>query len=253
MKRQKVRNAILLVSMLLFPITINYFSPYLIVLGSFSGIASGSFLIFTGLFVSSLFLGRAFCGWICPAGGIQECSSRVNEKPAGSRQNYVKFFIWVPWIITIAAGFITAGGIKRVQPLFLTDRGISVSSIYGYFIYLPIVALILAVSFIFGKRSFCRSICWMAPFMIIGGRIKNKLKYPSLHLEVDTDKCINCRLCDKNCPMGLQVSRMVKERHMNHDECILCGKCQSVCGKNVIHLGVKSASKSTEFAGFSEK
>lgn len=41
MKLQKTRNALLLISLILFPVTINYLSPYLIVSGSFEGIASG--------------------------------------------------------------------------------------------------------------------------------------------------------------------------------------------------------------------
>jgi polyferredoxin len=47
----------------------------------------------------SLFLGRAFCGWVCPGAGIQEWCFTVNDKKArGGRLNWIKYFIWVPWI-----------------------------------------------------------------------------------------------------------------------------------------------------------
>jgi hypothetical protein len=42
MKRQKIRKTIQLVSMLLFPVTLNYFSPYLIIQGSLEGVLAGS-------------------------------------------------------------------------------------------------------------------------------------------------------------------------------------------------------------------
>jgi polyferredoxin len=243
MKRQKVRNALLLISVLLFPIIINYQSPYLIISGSFEGVITGSFLLFASLFVTSLFFGRAFCGWLCPAGGIQECSARVNNRPTGKKQNIIKYVIWIPWILTIAAGFFTAGGIKRIDPIYMTDHGISVSNIYGYFIYIPVTALILTVSLAFGRRSFCHSLCWMAPFVIAGSKIKNKLKYPSLHLEGCAEKCIDCKLCNKNCPMSLDVNNMVKQGKMDHNECILCGQCRNTCNKAAIYMGFKSKYK----------
>lgn len=46
---------------LLFPVVINYLSPYIIIDGAAAGIVNGSFLVFIGLFVSSLFVG-AGCG-----------------------------------------------------------------------------------------------------------------------------------------------------------------------------------------------
>jgi ferredoxin-type protein NapH len=79
-RRQKIRKAIILISFLLFPITINYFSPYIIIDGAAQGIIAGSFITFVLLFIVSLFLGRAFCGWVCPGAGIQEFCFTVNLK-----------------------------------------------------------------------------------------------------------------------------------------------------------------------------
>jgi len=82
MKRQKIRKALIIVSFLLFPVTIYYFSPVLIIQGAMEGIIVGSFILFALLFASSLFLGRAFCGWLCPAGGLQEICAISNDKLA---------------------------------------------------------------------------------------------------------------------------------------------------------------------------
>ena len=67
-RRQMLRRAILFSGLLLFPVVQNYFSPYLIIDGAFQGILNGSALVFLGLFLSSLVFGRAWCGWVCPAG-----------------------------------------------------------------------------------------------------------------------------------------------------------------------------------------
>jgi len=71
-KRQNLRRTLLLVTWLLFPIVMNFLSPYVIIDGAFQGIVSGSFILFGILFISSLFLGRLWCSWVCPAAGIQE-------------------------------------------------------------------------------------------------------------------------------------------------------------------------------------
>ena len=66
MNRQKIRKLILIVSLLLFPITIWYMSPYLIIQGAMEGIVTGSFIVFVCMLSGSIFLGRVFCGWLCP-------------------------------------------------------------------------------------------------------------------------------------------------------------------------------------------
>jgi len=60
-KRQKIRKAMVIVSFLLFPISIYYFSPYLIVLGAIEGIIAGSFIMFSIQFALSIFFGRTLC------------------------------------------------------------------------------------------------------------------------------------------------------------------------------------------------
>ena len=60
MKLQKIRRFILLISFILFPVTLYYLSPYLILVGGFNGVAVGSFFVFAAQFILSLFLGEPF-------------------------------------------------------------------------------------------------------------------------------------------------------------------------------------------------
>ena len=107
MKRQNVRKLILIISMLLFPITIWYMSPYLIMQGAMEGIVSGSFIVFILMLFGSVLFGRLFCGWICPKGGMQECLFLVNEKaPKQGWKNNIKYVIWTIWIIAVIVCFI---------------------------------------------------------------------------------------------------------------------------------------------------
>lgn len=232
---QKLRKGILFISLILFPITLNYLSPYVIIDGAMEGIINGSFIVFIGLFLSSLIFGRAFCAYICPGGGLMEFGGMVhNKKCKGGKRNWIKWFIWVPWIGMIATFAIMAGGYTAINMFHLTDSGISVDSPSGYIIYLAVVFGLLLITFAAGKRAGCHYICWMAPFMIIGTKIKNKLKYPSYHLESEKLKCTKCNLCTRNCPMSLEVMEMVQKDLMENAECILCGNCVFTCPQGAI-------------------
>ncbi len=121
-QRQRIRRAIILVSFLLFPVTLNYFSPYIIINGAAQGIIAGSFITFALLFIFSLGFGRAWCGWACPVAGIQEWCFSINNKAApGGKLNWIKYFIWVPWLSAIIAMAVLVGGLSRVNPLHMTD------------------------------------------------------------------------------------------------------------------------------------
>lgn len=237
MKRQKTRKTLLFISMLLFPITLNYLSPYLVIRGGFEGVLAGSGLLFAGQFLSSLIFGRAFCGWVCPVGGLQDAAATVKSKPVGRRLRWVKYFLWVPWLGAIAAGFVMAGGIRLIDPIYCTDYGISISQMNGVVIYFMVVAVIVTLSLTLGKRAFCHCGCWMAPFMVLGSLIKEKLRIPGLRLTADAQKCTGCKACDKQCPMSLPVSDMAKSGKAFHTECILCGGCVDRCAQGALHLG----------------
>ncbi len=236
MKRQTVRKTMLLLSLLLFVITLNYFSPYLIIQGSFEGVLSGSGVLFLSLLLFSLLFGRAFCGWLCPAGSLQDVCASINSKPVKRSLNLIKYLIWVPWLAFIVFGFIRAGGLRHIDILYYTDGGISVNAPTGYYIYFSVVLLIVVLSLIFGRRGFCHSVCWMAPFMTIGNWLRNKLHIPGLRLVADKPMCIGCQSCNKACPMSLDVMGMVQNGKMTDAECILCASCADVCPKKVLAL-----------------
>lgn len=80
MKRQQIRKLLLSISLLLFPITLYYFSPALIINAGLNGIINGSFVVFVLMFLLSIPFGRLFCSYFCPAGGLQEFAFAVNEK-----------------------------------------------------------------------------------------------------------------------------------------------------------------------------
>lgn len=209
MKRQQIRKLLITVSLLLFPVTLYYFSPVLIINAGLNGIINGSFIVFLLLFVLSIPFGRIFCAYLCPAGGLQECTFSVNrKKPKQGWRNYIKYVIWTIWIISVISCYFSKGKIIAVNFLFETEHGISVSNIESYIIYYGILLLIFVPSVLLGKRVFCHYFCWMAPFMVIGIKLRDYLHLPGLHIKVRRrENCIFCGKCNQKCPMGLDVKK----------------------------------------------
>jgi polyferredoxin len=150
MKRQNVRKLVLICSMLLFPITIYYFSPQLIMVGAVNGVITGSFIVFLAMLISSVFLGRLFCGYLCPAGGIQECAMLINDKnPKQGWKNKIKYVIWLVWILGIVVCFIFRKHEITVNFFYQTTHGISIANIYDYTIYYGVVFFFFINCFFF--------------------------------------------------------------------------------------------------------
>lgn len=227
--RQRIRKGIILMSFFLFPATFYYLSPALIMQASSKGIINGSFILFSLMFLTSLLVGRLFCGWVCPGAGCQESIFQSSSKEV-KKGNFIKWINWFPWIAAIAVLAFKAGGYNRTDFFYQTAYGFSVSDVPSLVTYFAVLLLLIVLpAFLFGKRSFCHHLCWMAPFMITGRKAGNLLKLPSLHLMPEPGKCKSCHTCNENCPMSLPVEKMVNTKSMENSECILCGSCVDGC------------------------
>ena len=232
--RQKYRRGIILFSFFLFPATFIYFSPVVIIRAALNGIVNGSFIMFLLMFISALGLGRAYCGWACPGAGCQEAIFLARDKKV-AKGDYFKWIIWIPWISSIVILAAKRGGYEKISFFYETKYGFSIGDVNALIAYLFVLLFLIALpAFIFGRRAFCHHLCWMAPFMIVGRKIRNHFKWVSLQLIAASEKCNHCHTCTQNCPMSLPVEKMVKNNEMENSECILCGTCIDGCESNVI-------------------
>jgi ferredoxin-type protein NapH len=236
--RQKIRKALIMISFLLFPATFFYFSPYLVIAATLQGIIAGSMLMFALQFVSGLFLGRAFCGWVCPAGGAQEPITEINNRPLKSGK-WVKWLIWIPWIGLIVVLAFNSGGYHTIDPLYKTTMGLSIGHVGNLITYFLVLLLIVLPALLIGRRSFCHHLCWMAPFMIIARRISGILRGPALQLAANPQACSHCAACGSHCPMSLPVPAMVQSGKLENSDCILCGTCVDGCESGALKFAFK--------------
>jgi len=237
--RQTIRKWILILSFLLIPVTIFYISPIVLMMGAAEGIATGSMILLILLFVLSFFVARLWCGWLCPMGAWQEiCSPVIKHTVQEGWRKYLKYGIAALWLGMLALTLITAGGFRSVDPFYGTVNGISISSPDVLMIVLVIFAIIFVTAFLTGRRGFCNVLCPMAVVMIAGRKIRNLVRWPALGLTADAERCIDCKKCSKECPMGLDVNGMVRSGEMENADCILCANCADTCPKGAIEYGM---------------
>ncbi|WP_077610353.1 4Fe-4S binding protein [Clostridium sp. Marseille-P2415] len=237
--RQKIRKGLLTYSAILFPLLFFFLSPFIIVMSALHGIINGSAVIFGLLLLFSVFGSRLFCGWLCPGGALQEQVSNINSRPWNSRwRNASKYIIWIVWLTFII--FLWC----RRFPLKVNFFYMSEVNLFIVIIYFIVATLIYACALLTGKRGMCHSICWMAPFMVLGEKIADFLHIPRFRLTADGNACISCKKCNKQCPMSLDVHGMVKSGQMDSTECISCLECVDCCPKGAIACGIKRTNSS---------
>jgi len=234
--RQRVRKALIIFSFVLLPVTFAYISCPIIIKGASEGIATGGLMVFIIIFLSSLFLGRIWCGWLCPGGGLQEIYFQINNKQVKvGRRNWFKYLMFLAIIlIPLISAIRSAGGFTAIDMFYSTDHGISIAKQGAYTIFFVQIAFFTAFAMLAGRRGFCHYFCPIAVIMIIGRKIRNLIGWPTLHLSADKDRCTDCRKCSENCPMSLDVNIMVRQGRMENTECILCGCCVDVCPEQAI-------------------
>jgi ferredoxin-type protein NapH len=238
--RQRIRKASIIFSFVLMPITFAYISCPIIIEGASGGIITGGLIVFILIFISSLFFGRLWCGWLCPAGGLQEIYFHINNRPANiGRLNWFKYPIFLAIIfIPLISAIRSAGGLTTIDLFYYTDHGLSIAKQGAYTIYLVQIAFITVFAVLGGKRGFCHYFCPIAVIAIVGRMIQNLIRWPALHLLADAGRCTDCKKCSRNCPMGLDVNIMARKGSMECTECILCGCCVDVCPQQVIRYAL---------------
>ena len=231
--RQRLRKAILVFSALMFPFTFFFLSPFVIVLSAANGVLNGSAMVFGLLLLFSVVGSRLFCGWLCPGGAVQDYLSGANSRHWNSKwKNFSKYIIWAVWLSFIVFLWLRNRPLKG-DFMYLMD----INNLY-IIIYAVVMSVIYLFTLLTGKRGMCHSLCWMAPFMVIGEKLADLLHIPRFRLKADPSACVSCGKCSRNCPMGLNISEMVKTDNVDSTECINCLECVDGCPKKAIDFGI---------------
>lgn len=191
-------------------------------------------------------LGRLVCGLLCPFGLVQDLLHKIpvpKWKVRGKLDRaarYLKYVVLLAAVIVLPAFFIGKTGLgtpyfcKYICPAGTLEGGIpqmianpQIRQLAGVLFNWKVVLLAaILIWSMFLSRPFCRYLCPLGAFY----SLFNKCGF--YQMRVDETKCVDCKKCERACPMGVEVTK-----NINSPECIRCGKCRDICSVKAIQCG----------------
>ncbi|MBN1304400.1 MAG: 4Fe-4S binding protein [Anaerolineales bacterium] len=193
-----------------------------------------NFAIMSGVLAVSFIGGRAFCGWMCPLGAVQEGLARLARRlgwekcRVRSRQANVQFPMHLPdwadrwlrfakYLILVCVLFASVFAVYPPLQAFCPARAVfsfKLSSGLLWSVLITFMVTSLAV-----ERVWCKYLCPLGATLAIF----NKLSPVRMHADFDT--CNHCGRCDSECSMGIQDV----PDNLSSAECIRCLECLEAC------------------------
>lgn len=190
-------------------------------------IAASSVVLLVGVLATALVFRRAFCGQICPLGALQEgfgalgrklmhgrrlTMPRVLDKPA----RYLKYLVLAGFL---SVTWATATLVIRSYDPWVAYMHLTSGEIAEYAFGFGVLAASLVGSVLY-ERFFCKYACPMGAFLGLVSR------FSIFKVRRNAETCIDCTLCDKACPVNIEVS---SADTVESPECINCNECVTAC------------------------
>jgi ferredoxin len=191
-------------------------------------IAVSSVILMGVVLVIAVVFRRSFCGYICPLGALQEFFGKIGlalfrgkrptmpraiDKPARYLK-YVVLVVFAAWTWQAASLMI-----RPYDPWVAWMHLTSPELLAEFSIGAAVLAVSLVGSIVY-DRFFCKYLCPMGGFL---GAIS---RFSIFKVRRNETTCIDCKACDKVCPVNVTVSTVPV---VNDPECIDCGECVNVC------------------------
>ena len=172
---------------------------------------------------------RAFCGWICPLGAMQELFATIGRRVRlrlALHHNRVDGLLRPVKIVTLVLiiGLTWATGelvFNAYDPwAAYAHIGGGWAEIGGEYLIGAAILLLALIGSLFVDRLWCRYLCPLGGLLALIGRIG------AARVVRNNDTCIHCHLCDRACPVDIRVESM---QQVTTGECLTCGECVNVC------------------------
>lgn len=195
--------------------------------------------------VITVFVGRVFCGWICPATFLYELNTNfalllnrlglpVHRWQLNRRIKYYVLFVGA--VVTVISGLMILAAIyppviigREIYYAIAMD-GLSSSAVF--------FLLTMAFDILVARRGFCRYLC-------PGGALYSLLgRYRLLRIQREVSSCNDCNRCNSICEFGL---RPMQDEF--GQECNNCSACIAICPTDALQFTMSNHDRSYQGPG----
>lgn len=220
-----------------------------------SGAINAGFVFFALALLSTVLLGRWFCGWGCHIVALQDsCTWLMNKIGVRPKPFRARLLLWVPLALALYMFVWPVFHRVALRPLFMDQMGrlpvwlgqsdpipgvtteFIVRDFWATFApwYIAIPFLLVCtfgVVYFLGSKGFCTYGC---PY---GGFFAPLDKFAPGKIRV-TDACEGCGHCTAVCTSNVRVHEEVRDFGMVVDPgCMKCMDCVTVCPNDALYFG----------------
>lgn len=194
-----------------------------------------NFTILGGVLAVSLVAGRAFCGWMCPVGAVQEFLARLARRWTGGRLHHRgkksaahfpvqlvgradRVLRYAKYLILVAILIASLSAVYPPLHGFCPARALFSFQLTG--LLWSVLVTFIITSFLV-DRFWCKYLCPLGAVLLIFNKIS------PLRIVVNHDRCSGCGRCDIDCSMGIKDV----PQHLRDVECIQCLECLETCSR----------------------
>ena len=177
--------------------------------------------------LSVLLFGRAFCGWACPGGLVNQMAAKFAPFKLRFRSGWVWSASWGKYIAIILVLYVWLGmgQPREAIPIrigdFFASTGLTFEHASLFWLTRTLFVLAcLGMGLVFAN-AWCRFVCPT-------GGLLDLFKGVSLFKFYKTMDCNDCDKCRKVCDMGTRPGEI---------NCTNCGDCMDICPVNAVKFG----------------
>lgn len=231
------------------------------------------------LILLTLICGRIYCSVICPLGIMQDIIAWFGKKAKKNRyaysaaKNWLRYGMLAVFVAALVAGASSIVSLLAPYSAFGRIASNLLAPVYGWCnnllawgaeqanslafyrtevstggtLMVAVAAVTLVLLFILAwrnGRTYCNTIC------PVGTGLGFLSRWSWLKPVIDTSKCVNCRLCERNCKSACINTA---EHSIDYSRCVACMDCINKCHSGAIsykHCAKPAAKK--EAAGKEE-
>lgn len=166
------------------------------------------------LVLATLFMGRFFCGWICPVGTLSDFIPKTKRKLSSLYRFKYYFLVFLLVLSVFGINLLIIS-----DPLVIFTRSLTFVTQVRVPILLVFIVVLVAV---LGERFWCRIICPLGALL----GVFSVFKIVNLHIQ---ENCTQCTRCSRVCPTDA-----IHDYNVKKTECTLCFECVVKCPQHAI-------------------